>query len=183
MVVSNYAHRVISVEPHPINYKLLKINKIANNVEGMLTLNAAIVGTKTDRTKLCESTHSGGSSIMIESPSKCYRIQTKHLNELIESYTGNDKVLLKMNIEGAEFDIFKSVDPNLLRSVERIVMEVHLRYGSLNIIVNKLKSAGFSVKYFYPPLTAKDARPPYRATEHGRSEASTIRYLFHSETR
>lgn len=128
----------------------------------MTTLNVAVVGRKSDSAKLCEGGHSGSSSIVIESSSRCYQVQAITLNELIENYAANNRVLLKMDIEGAEFDAFKSIDLNPLRSVERIVMEVHLRHGSLDIIVDKLRSADFTVRYFHPPLIAKDAKPPIR---------------------
>ena len=162
LVVSDYARRIISIEPHPVNYRLLEINRIVNNIEAMTTLNVAVVGTKANSVKLCEGCHSGGSSIVIESSSRCYQIQAITLNELIENYVANSRVLLKMDIEGAEFNVFKTIDLDLLRSIERIVMEIHLRYGSLDIIVDKLKSAGFTVSYFYPPLIAKEAKPPIR---------------------
>jgi len=41
-------------------------------------------------------------------------------------------------------------------------MEVHLKHGSLDVITDKLRSAGFNVKWFYPPLIAKDAKPPIK---------------------
>jgi len=142
---------------------LLEINKIINNVEAITALNAAIVGRKSkDSVKLCEGDHSAGSSIVIESPLRCYQVPAMTLNELFENQAVSGRALLKIDIEGAEFDIFKTIDPNLLRSAELIVMEVHLRHGSLDIIVDKLKSAGFAIEYFHPPLTAKDAKPPIR---------------------
>jgi len=155
LVVSDYARRVISIEPHPVNYRLLEINKIINNVEAMTTLNAAVVGAKSGSVKLCEGSHSGGSSIVMRSSSRRYQVQQITLKEIIENYVTSDRVLLKMDIERAEFEVFKTTDPNLLRSIERIVMEVHLRYGSLDIIVDKLRSAGFTVRYFHSPLIAK----------------------------
>ena len=162
LIVSDYAHNVISVEPHPVNFRLLEINRIMNNVEAMTTLNVAIVGRESDSIELCEGSHSGGSSIIIEGSSRCYQVRAMTLDELIENYATNDRVLLKMDIEGAEFDVFKSINPNLLGSIERIVMEVHLKYGSLDAIVDRLRSAGFAVKYFHPPLIAKGAKPPIR---------------------
>lgn len=146
------------MEPHPVNYRLLEINKIVNNVENVLTLNVADVGAKTDSIKLCESAHSAGSSIM-KSSSRCYQVRAVTLDELIENYA-NNRTLLKMDVEGAEFDIFKSVDPKILAPIERIIMEVHLSYGSPDIIIDKLRSAGFSMRYFHPPLVAKNAIPP-----------------------
>ena len=96
---------------------------------------------------------------MTKRPSRCYHVQATTLSELIENHTANERIWLKMDIEGSEFDVFKWIDLNLLTFIERIVMEIHLNYGSPDIIVDKLRSAGFTIKYFYPPLIAKDAEP------------------------
>ena len=85
LVASTYAKKVISIEPHPINYKLLEVNKIINNAQNIHPINATIVGSKTVVTKLCESSHSGEASIMIRNSSKCYEVSSLTLNEIIEN--------------------------------------------------------------------------------------------------
>lgn len=187
LVVSGYADRVISVEPNPVNYMLLEINRIINNIdiEKMRTLNAAVISTKVDKVRLCEITHTADSSIMVNSSSnnssRCYYVQTITLDELIKSHALDSKILLKIDIEGAEFEIFKLIDPRYIELVERIVMEVHLKYGSLDIIINKLRSAGFTVRYFYPPLVAKDAKPPLKVQN--MLGLKLLRYMIYSLTK
>jgi len=163
LIVSRYAHKVISIEPHPVNFKLLEINKILNGLENVETLNAAVVGRKgVEYVNLYEGDHSGGHSIVgKKNSSRLYRVPAITLSEIIERYVrrDGDRVLIKMDIEGAEFDVFKWLERDSLNAVERLVMEVHLKHGSLDVIADKLRSAGFNVKWFHPPLIAKDAKP------------------------
>jgi len=96
----------------------------------------------------------------MESPSKRYEVPAQTLNEIVEKYIDlDDNVLLKMDVEGAEFDIFRSLDADLLRRIRFIVMETHLRYGTLSDIIEKLKLADFKINYFHSPLLAKHAKP------------------------
>jgi len=161
LLASLYARKVISIEPHPINYRLLEINKTINNAQSIHPINAAIVGTKIRHVvQLCESMHSGGASIMMERSSKCYEVPAQTLNEIVEKHVDLDNdVLLKMDVEGAEFDIFRSLDIDLLRRIRFIVMEIHLRYGALSDVIERLKLANFQISYFHPPLLAKHAKP------------------------
>lgn len=164
LVASSYAKKIIAVEPHPVNYRLLEINKMINNAETIETLNAAVVGQADQHSvKLCEGNHSGSSSIMETSP-RCYQAPAIKLSDIIENYTSN-KILVKMDIEGAEFEVLKSMNREALKHIERIVMEVHLRYGPIDAIVDKLRQAGFTVKYLHPPLVTKDAKPPIRVQD------------------
>jgi len=157
LAASTYANYVVSVEPHPLNFKLLKTNYTINDVRG-IAINAAVVGQPTNDVKLCEFEHSAAASVVRQGGKRCYAVPTITLAEIIERYA-EEKTLLKIDIEGAEFDVIHHVEPDFLKQVELIVMEVHLKYGPLNSIVKKLKKANFVAKIFYPPLVARQARP------------------------
>ena len=162
LVVAAYARKVISIEPHPVNYRLLEINRVINNAWNIVPINAAIVGTCTEQNvKLCESTHSGGATIVAEASSKCYYVPATTLTKIVEEYVDqDDSIMLKIDVEGVEFDIFKYLDLALLKRIEAIVGEIHLNYGNIDDIIEKLKSAGFQIRYFHPPLIAENAKPP-----------------------
>ena len=162
LLASLYARKVISIEPHPVNYRLLEINKIINNAQNIHPINTAIVGTKIRQiVRLCESIHSGGASIMMERSSTCYDVSAQTLNEIVENYIDDldSDVLLKMDVEGAEFDIFRSLDIGLLRRIKFIVMELHLKYGALCDIIEKLKLANFQIHYFIRHLSLNMLKP------------------------
>jgi len=157
LVTSTYANYVVSVEPHPLNFKLLKTNYAINDVRG-IAINAAVVGQPASSVKLCEFEHSAATSIVRRNGKQCYTVPATTLAEIIEKYA-EEKTLLKIDIEGAEFNVLHHVEPDFLNRLKLIVMEVHLKYGHLNSIVKKLKKANFTVKIFYPPLVARQARP------------------------
>lgn len=50
--------------------------------------------------------------------------------------------LLKIDIEGSEFDLFRS--PEWLKRVSALCMEVHPEYGNPQEIITALKSHGFT---------------------------------------
>jgi len=162
LIVAIYAKKVISIEPHPVNYRLLEINRVINNAWNVIPINAAIVGTYVlkQNVKLYESTHSGGATIVTRASSKCYNVPATTLTRIVEEYVDqDDSITLKIDVEGAEFDVFKHLDPALLKRIETLVAEIHLNYGNIDTIIEKLKSVGFQIKYFHPPLITKNARP------------------------
>jgi len=167
LIAATYAKKVISIEPHPVNYRLLEINKIINNAGNLVPVNVAIVGTRTEANHiyLYESTHSATATIMTPAPRR-YKVRVKTLDDIVEEYTEQgDTIWLKMDIEGAEFDVFKHASMSLLKRITFIVGEIHLKHGSIDSILKKLKSAGFCTEYLHPPLAARNARPCIRVQD------------------
>ncbi len=147
LVASNFADKVISIEAHPVNYKLLEINIIKNNVKNVIPLNRALVGVKRS-VRICEGNHSGGHSILHSGEG--YTVKPITLEEIVKEYGKVD--LLKIDIEGAEFEIFENSDIEILRRIDKIVGEIHLSLGDFKRLKEILEEAKFSVKAFHPPL-------------------------------
>jgi FkbM family methyltransferase len=62
------------------------------------------------------------------------------LEDIIEE-NGIDKIhLLKMDCEGCEYEIFRSINANVLQKINELIMEFH---GSAVPIVEKLRKNGF----------------------------------------
>jgi len=57
---------------------------------------------------------------------------------------------------------FNSININNLRCIEAIVGEIHLKHGDINDIAKKLKTAGFKVYCYHPPLITKHTKPRVR---------------------
>mgnify|MGYP000035213367 CR=1 FL=1 len=163
LIAAIYAKKVISIEPHPIYYRLLEINRLINNAWNITPINAAIVGTHTEQNVMLYESTRGSVAIIISNEnliSKCYNVSATTLKIVLEEYIEQeDRVMLKIDVEGAEFDIFKTLDLTLLKHIEGIVGEIHLRSGNFDLITEKLRSAGFQIKYFHLPLIAKSASP------------------------
>lgn len=72
--------------------------------------------------------------------------------------------LLKVDIEGSEFALFEG-DLSWLRQVEKLTMEVHPEYGSVETLVNKLGEYGYHCEivpsWREPTTTAINQYPGY----------------------
>lgn len=70
---------------------------------------------------------------------------TISMEEILNIYPNRRVHLLKMDIEGSEFSLFKN-KLDWLSSVDRIAMEVHSAFGDPDVILNKLKAHGFDAR-------------------------------------
>ena len=66
------------------------------------------------------------------------------IRNLVDRYAIDRIDLLKVDIEGSEFDLFND-SPEWLECVQRIAMEVHREFGDLGVLVRQLKDNGFDV--------------------------------------
>ena len=85
------------------------------------------------------------SSDNFENLSLIEKVQTISLNDLMSEAGWGECDLLKIDVEGAEYDIFKSVSVEDLKRFKYILMEFHYNEGRLRSILNKIKEAGFSI--------------------------------------
>ena len=148
IVSSVFARKIIAIEPHPVNFHLLIVNLLVNNIHNVVPLNRALWVNRT-RLKLFEGNHTGAHSL-IGGSDRFEEVETITLEEIVNSYGSID--LLKIDVEGAEFEIFNHTDVGLLKRIRMMVAEIHLQHGDLSSIVEKLRSAGFRVKVVHPPL-------------------------------
>jgi len=152
LISSIFAKKVIALEPHPVNYCLLRTNLDKNNITNVVAINKAL-WYKTGKIKIFEGTHSGGHSIYQQHTNKFFEVPTITLSDIIEEFGPID--LLKIDIEGAEFTIFEKIKKRTLQCINAIVGEFHLDYGDINSIIKRMKKAGFKLHIFYPPLQSQ----------------------------
>ncbi|CCJ07833.1 FkbM family methyltransferase [Methylocystis sp. SC2] len=72
------------------------------------------------------------------------RADTITLREIMERHGLSRIGFLKCDIEGGEFDVFLG-DPDALRQVDNIGMELHPKEGDADALVRTLKDMGFTV--------------------------------------
>lgn len=169
LVSSVFARRVIALEPHPINYRLLEINIEKNKVNNVTAINRALWNEK-GKLKIFEGSHSGEHSIY-NSSNEFFEASTMTLRDVIVEYGNID--LLKIDIEGSEFNIFEGLGEGILKHINAIVGEIHLSYGDIGITMQNLSSAGFDVHTFRPPLWRK--KNAYSIRLHGLSRLKLLR--------
>jgi FkbM family methyltransferase len=127
LVASAFAGKVIAIEPSRINYHLLMLNLLTNNIGNVVPVNKALYHYR-GKLKLFEGGHSGAHSL-IGNSSRFEEVETITLEEIIDSYGSID--LLKIDIEGAEFEIFNHIDLETLNRVKMIADEIHLQHATL----------------------------------------------------
>jgi FkbM family methyltransferase len=135
--------RVFAIEPAEYNCELLRENVAANYFKNVHVLRLAISDSSGTGTLLL--THPGNEHIhkgvMNNSNVKTEEVRTVTMSELLDSLELNHVDLLKMDVEGMEFDVFKDIA--WLERVQRVVLEVHLSVGNPRWISQRLKEAGF----------------------------------------
>jgi hypothetical protein len=72
-------------------------------------------------------------------------IKTYDIPHFLKKYNLQSIDLLKIDIEGSEFDLFNG-DSEWLKQIKAIVMEVHPNEGDPEIILNRLSAYNFKVK-------------------------------------
>lgn len=134
---------VFALEPNVYLSKLLKTNVKCNGFTNVKVLDAAL----SNREGMVDfGLIPSGGSIMKGYAQNAVNVSVKtyDIDSLISSVVAGPVDLLKLDIEGAEFETFgdfKSSD-----SVARIAMEVHPSYGDISRLIRLLEYRGFDVK-------------------------------------
>ncbi len=143
--------RVISYEPFDKNYgqliKNIKLNKIKNIKPVKLA-----VGDKMGKVQLfVDKFNTGGHSMYLTKNRHPETIDIIKLESIFRTHKLKTIDFLKIDVEGAEYDILLNVPNKILKRIKKIVIEYHDRIKpgyDHGMIVNKLKSAGFEVETF-----------------------------------
>ena len=118
--------KVFAFEPVPENYERLVRNIEANGVQDSVTaIEMAVTGdgrTLTLWGNLGEN--SGGASALVPGGGEEYHVPSCTLEEIFQQYIPERCKLLKMDIEGAEYEVMAASN-NLLKRVDYLALEIH----------------------------------------------------------
>jgi len=159
--VAPLARRVIAVEPIEANFRLAQRNCRQSARAERIFLRRLAVAGKSGQVRLYLSKgNRGGHSLSPEHAARWQAagwedVPAVSLAELFEQEGIERCALLKCDVEGAEFEIFRSAPMGLLARIDRLLMEVHLTTGRWNTasarqLVARLQAAGLEVDC--PPL-------------------------------
>jgi FkbM family methyltransferase len=150
---SFFADRVVAIEPNPIMVKILEMNTLINRRKNIDILPYALYhSSKTvyfnpdDLTSVMGTVSKEGK----------IEVQAISLDEIVERY--GEIELLKMDIEGAEYDVIFNARKESLRRIKRLVGEIHYEEKEmLEKFGEHLKEMGFKCKFvgkseFYSPF-------------------------------
>jgi FkbM family methyltransferase len=137
---SRYADRVVALEPGERNFRYLESNIRLNKAKNVEARQVAL----SSRQGVSAFSQAGTISALSEDGKQVVRTTT--LDDLVGTLGHVD--LLKMDIEGAEYEVFAACI-YALREIDKIAAEVHLRdsdqVAALRGLVNGLEGAGFKV--------------------------------------
>lgn len=135
--------KLVCVEMNPHTFSRMKFNVERNIDCEFIPIQAAVCG---ENSQLNLSLGQGGTGDNIYASSDSngdnYSIESKTFDNIFENTFGNDSVdICKIDIEGAEFDIFKSEEFSRIKKCKFILMEIHhnadrKRSGIINILNN-----------------------------------------------
>ena len=126
---------ILTFEPENENYKNLKENLKLNHIKNIKTKNLAISDKQGQVTLyLSEDSHNHS---LIKKSEKTQITQTTTLEKIIKTPTD----LIKMDCEGAEFEIIESTPLKTLRLIKNFYIEYHIK--DPKSITKKLQKAGF----------------------------------------
>lgn len=141
--------RVVCCEPHPSNFTLLQKNVALNNLHHIALENKAVSNAKGTLLLYSDTTARSGRHSLIKSPSavKEYKVETTTLAEIIKKYKIISIDLLKMDCEGAEYNILFNCPSKILASIKKIALEHHALNKEKNVSTLKafLQKEGFKV--------------------------------------
>ncbi len=142
--------RVIAVEPSHANFLRLLDNVRANCLSNVVPVNAALASWDGGGTLWKARFGSGSNSLINTGSEPGEQVEVVSLHTLISRFNLPTVSFLKLDIEGAEYDLFAK-DMAWLRRVRRIALEAHFKFGDPHAIVGCLKDAGFRV--MWAPVT------------------------------
>lgn len=146
--------QVYAFEPHPKNYGILTNNVSKNNIETIRCFNYAL-GLKEEERLLIEGNIAGGHKLSYNNEStnseETLKVTSVTLKSMMEKLNIDTIDFIKLDCEGAEGEVIKSLGQEGLKRIKKMAIEFHDNNSILNHseILKELKDSGFktSIKW------------------------------------
>ena len=139
--------KILSFEPVRENFDLLVSNLKLNHIENVLPFNMA-VSKNSGKLNLFLNDDQSAHSIFPKS-SESISVESTSLQKIFEENKISSCKLLKLDCEGAEYEIIDSLPSEYLNKIQNIVMEYHSADTKPELAKNlmlKIKNAGFKIQ-------------------------------------
>ena len=141
--------RMFAYEPGPPNYRLFEMNLLANpSLGNRIQLQKEAVGGRTREVEWTfDELNPGRSGLFAQGQSK-FSVQIRSLVEVLGRLSGPVS-LMKMDIEGGEYEVMAETPPEAWRQVQALSLELHDDLGqkiSSKDLLAQWKSYGFKVE-------------------------------------
>ena len=119
--------KVVAIEADPDNFQLLKRNIALNNLTNVLPLNYAVFSTRTIMKLYEQSASAKYNSIMLTRARTMNYVEVNAdtLDSILEQNTINQVNWIKIDVEGAEFEVLKGSTKTLSSNDISLLVEIH----------------------------------------------------------
>ncbi|HEY1054919.1 MAG TPA: FkbM family methyltransferase [Emticicia sp.] len=140
---------IYSFEPFPSNFQQLSENVKLSSLEDVVLYKKGVGGeSRTEKLYINKKNIGGHSLYQNEAQSDDYvEIEITSLEEVLNSLKVERFDLLKMDCEGAEFEIIKSITPELAKRIDIIIFESTESIYHIDELTSHLKGIGFTVEF------------------------------------
>lgn len=144
--------KVYSYEPIENTYRMLRINVALNDINNVVVNNEAVGGSRGNRRIF--GMGASGLSGFNRNDGKPEIIKTVTLDSIFRKYSIRQCDLLKIDCEGAEYEIIENTSPTTMRKIRSIVLEYHdsITNNTHTKLVDILRDAGFIISLKPHPL-------------------------------
>ncbi len=139
--------KIISIEPYPQNFVLLNENMNNNNFHNVVLVNKAITNTNKNLELFVDSSDDSAHSIHGDGKN-VIQIKGITLSEIMQENKISKCNMLKMDCEGAEFEIIESLPNDELLKIDKICLEYHIRENNeslLELLKKRLEKMNYNV--------------------------------------
>ncbi|MDG1872965.1 MAG: FkbM family methyltransferase [Mariniblastus sp.] len=140
MASQNPNCKILSLEPFPENYHCLEKNILSSKATNITALPYALGAESQVAFIKPVGERSIDHLLQTSSDPDSREVQVVSLSDVLSQLQTDNVAMLKMDIEGAEFDVFETASTATLKCFQRIALEYHdnLRPGTLELLEKKL---------------------------------------------
>jgi FkbM family methyltransferase len=139
--------QVVAVEPSAAVLQSLRENVRANRLAARVTIFPVALGPSRGTGYLQATGMSTTATVRADPGGGSSAVPILSLGDLIEEAKIGEVDVLKLDCEGAEFEILRSTEPSVLRSVRAIVGEFHASHGQRRDLEHALIRSGFDCRF------------------------------------
>ena len=140
------AGKIICFEPLPNNFEILKNNVMKNNLENISIENSA-VSNKNHNLKFYQSNDDFAGGSLFKKSNNFFEVKGNTLEQIFENNMIKKCDILKMDCEGAEYEILLNLPKKIISKIDKIYLEYH-----------DINSSDYSVKNLIDTLEINDFR-------------------------
>jgi FkbM family methyltransferase len=150
---NNRNGKIFALEPSPKNFKLLKYNIKVNKIKNIVPIKKAVSNLDGKKKLFLGFIDSGNSLLDWQYVKKEYiNVRTATLKSFFKKYHVKQIDFLKIDAEGAEYEILFNCQNNIFKKIKKISLECHNIDKKRNVFKLKkfLERKGFKVKIRKP---------------------------------